>query len=282
MSDQLDNVVIDEVVEVKDTTKQPSEVTIPEEKIKEIQKKAYGYAFSQVDERLAELGHKKPDGVKTTDYLVELLTKKDNVTGTKEVNKPVEDTDAVARIKALQDALKAKESELESVKTSISTQKRDLFIDSIVNNTEIATPEHLSDQEKLRWNNRQRSLIKQELLTNYSLKEVEGSYRFYDKGGEPILDGTIEMNPISPKALIEREFSELLKTPTKQAQIKGTGTAESVNSQVAPTEKVIPSKIKTASEFYTYLREELKLVMGSEQFKEKLSKARAERPAMFN
>lgn len=290
MTDQVvdtpvDN-VIDQAPEAKvDTTPKANNASleIPKEKLEEIQRKAYGYAFGQVDERLAEIGLAKPDGMKTTDYIVKLLTeKKSESVGTKEPTQKVEDTDATARVKALQDALKAKESELEQVKTSIATQKRDLWVDSIITNTPIATPDYLSDQEKERWNMRQRSLIKSELLSNYDLKEVEGKFRFYTKEGSPVLDGTIEMNPITPQSLIEKEFSELIKSPlVKKEVVKGTGAVEAPTSK-EPQERVIPSKVKTATEFYAYLREDLKLIIGSPEFKEKLSKAKAERPAMFN
>lgn len=283
MTDQVvDTPVVDTPIVDTPQSKAPeSPLEIPKEKVDEIQRKAYGYAFSQVDERLAELGYQKPNGVKTTDYLVELLTaKKSEPVGTKEPAQKVEDTDATARVKALQEALKAKESELEQVKTSIAQQKRDLWVDSIITNTQIATPDYLSDQEKERWNMRQRSLIKSELLKSYDLKEVEGQFRFY-KGGEPVLDGTIEMNPISPQSLIEREFSELLKAPTSvKKDVKGTGVTDAPNQP--SQERVIPTKVKTASEFYAYLREDLKLVMGSPEFKDKIAKAKAERPAMFN
>lgn len=285
MTDQVVDTTIEQVQAQDQPVKQvdQSNVEIPKEKLDEIQRKAYGYAFGQVDERLAEIGLPKPDGMKTTDYIVKLLTeKKSEPVGTKEPAQKVEDTDATARVKALQDALKAKESELEQVKTSIAQQKRDLWVDSIITSTPIATPDYLSEQEKERWNMRQRSLIKSELLSSYDLKEVEGKFRFYTKDGSPVLDGTIEMNPITPQSLIEREFSELIKSPLiKKEAVKGTGVTDAP-TKTEPQERVIPSKVKTATEFYAYLREELKLVMGSPEFKDKLSKAKAERPAMFN
>ena len=253
---------------------------IPEEKITEIQKKAFGYAFGQVDARLAELGYEKPNGMKTTDYLVELLTKKETSVGTKEPANKVEDVELTAKLKGLQDALRQKETELEQVKSSVSTQKRDFWLDSIVNSTPIVTPDYLSEQEKLRWENRQKSLIKQELLSNYNVKEVEGQFRFYGKDDSPIFDGTIEMNPIKPEALIGRDFSELIKRPeVKKQEVKGTGVTETAKD---PIERVIPTKVKTASEFYSYLREEMKLTLGSKEFNTMITKAKQERPAMFS
>jgi hypothetical protein len=261
-------------------TPQPK-VELPEDKVIEIQKKAFGYAFGQVDARLAEIGYEKPNGMKTTDYLVELLTKKDKEVGTKEPTNKVDDVELTAKLKGLQDALRQKEVELEQVKSSVSSQKRDFWLDSIVNSTPIVTPDYLSDQEKARWENRQRSLIKSELLTNYDIKEVEGQFRFYGKDGSPIFDGTIDMNPIKPESLIGRDFSELLKKPEapKKQEVKGTGVTEASKESV---ERVIPPNVKTASEFYSYLREELRLTLGSEEFKSKIAKAKIERPALFN
>jgi hypothetical protein len=275
----MDNIEIIEPV-VTAPIEQPK-VDIPEDKVVEIQKKAFGHAFGLIDNRLLELGYEKPNGMKTTDYLIELITKKDKEVGTKEPASKVNDVELTAKLKGLQDALRQKEEELEQIKSSVSSQKRDFWLDSIVNSTPIVTPDYLSDQEKSRWENRQKSLIKSELLANYEVKEVEGQFRFYGKDGSPIFDGTIDMNPIKPESLIGRDFSELLKKPEapKKQEVKGTGVTEPSKEAI---ERVIPSNVKTASEFYSYLREELKLTLGSEEFKSKIAKAKQERPAMFN
>lgn len=285
-----ENVIVSEqpkVEEPKVETSQKVDVAkevsnqIPEDKINEIQKKAYGYAFGQVDSRLAELGYEKPDGVKTTDYLVDLLKSQKNSEpqGTKEQSPKVEDTELGAKVKQLQSMLKEKESELESVRSSVSVQKRDYWMDSLVNSTQISTPDHLSEQEKERMINRTKSLMKSELLSNYDIKEVEGKFSFYTKEGLPVFDGTAELNHISPEALIKKEFSEFIKSqPTKQV-VKGTGTSEPSDNSV---ERVIPSKVKSSSEFYAYLREEKGLTMGSKEFMGAIALAKKERPAMFN
>jgi hypothetical protein len=275
--------VIEQVVETPVVETKVPEVTIPKEKIDEVQKKAYGYAFGQVDQRLAELGYDKPDGVKTTDFLVELLTKQKNETpsGTKEPIEKVDNTELGTKVKELQNLLREKEGELEKVRSSVSTQKRDYWVDSLVNSTPIAIPDHLSEQEKERMITRTKSLMKSELLNNFDVKEVNGKFSFYSKEGSPILDGTIDMNPISPQSLIEREFSEFLKV--KQAAkevVKGTGTT--IEEGKEPVERVIPSKVKNHSEFYEYLRVELGLTMGSKEFMEKIALAKKERPSMFN
>lgn len=275
--------VIEQVVETPVVETKVAEVTIPKEKIDEVQKKAYGYAFGQVDQRLAELGYDKPDGVKTTDFLVELLTKQKNETpsGTKEPIEKVDNTELGTKVKELQNLLREKEGELEKVRSSVSTQKRDYWVDSLVNSTPIAIPDHLSEQEKERMITRTKSLMKSELLNNFDVKEVNGKFSFYSKEGSPILDGTIDMNPISPQLLIEREFSEFLKV--KQAAkepVKGTGTT--IEEGKEPVERVIPSKVKNHSEFYEYLRVELGLTMGSKEFMEKIALAKKERPSMFN
>ena len=259
-------------------TKTPASPTLSPEQIDEIQRKAYGYAFGQVDTRLAELGYIKPDGVKTTDYLVNLL-KENKATGTKEPVSKVDDVELGTKVKELQNLLREKETELETVKSSVTTQKRDLFVESLVSNAQITVPDHLSEQEKTRMLNRTKALMKSELTTNYDIKEVDGSFRFYQKDGTPVLDGTVDMNPISPASLISREFSEFLRPIKAPAtQVKGTGVTDVT---VEGTERVIPSKVKTASEFYAYLREDLKLTMGSKDFMDKIGDAKKERPAMF-
>jgi hypothetical protein len=278
----MDNeqVVIEQVAPVVEVV--PAKTVAPAlspEQIDEIQRKAYGYAFGQVDTRLAELGHIKPDGVKTTDYLVSLL-KENKAMGTKEPVVKVDDVELGTKVKELQNLLREKETELETVKNSVSTQKRDLFVESLINTAPITVPDHLSEQEKTRMINRTKALMKSELTTNYDIKEIDGSFRFYQKDGTPVLDGTVEMNPISPATLINREFSEFLKS-AKQApvQVKGTGVTD---AEVVGTERVIPSKVKSASEFYAYLKDDLRLTMGSKEFMAKIGDAKKERPAMFS
>jgi hypothetical protein len=263
----------------KEPTPEPKGLS--EDQISDIQKKAFGHAFGLVDQRLAEAGYVKPDGVKTTDYLVDLITSQKNKApeGTKEQAPKVDETELGAKVKQLQTMLKEKEGELEKVKSSVSVQKRDYWVDSLVNSTPIAVPDHLSEQEKERMINRTKSLMKSELLSNYDIKEVEGKFSFYTKEGLPVYDGTPELNHIKPEALISKEFSEFLKKPESKPVVKGTGTAEPSNET---TERVIPSKVKTSSEFYAYLREEKGLTMGSKEFRESIASARKERPAMFN
>jgi hypothetical protein len=272
---------LDPIVEPVVTSTEPISSSMPEELVMEVQKKAFGHAFGIIDTKLAELGHIKPNGMKTSEFVAQLVAEKNQPSvGTKETTNKVEDVELTAKLKGLQDALRQKETELEQVKSSVSTQKRDFWLDSIVNSTPIVTPDYLSEQEKSRWENRQKSLIKQELLSNYNVKEVEGQFRFYGKDDSPIFDGTIEMNPIKPEALIGRDFSELIKRPeVKKQEVKGTGVTETAKD---PIERVIPTKVKTASEFYSYLREEMKLTLGSKEFNTMITKAKQERPAMFS
>jgi hypothetical protein len=266
------------VIEVTPPVKETPAALSPE-KIDEIQRKAYGYAFGQVDTRLAELGYIKPDGVKTTDYLVELL-KENKSTGTKEPVIKVDDVELGTKVKELQNLLREKETELETVKSSVNTQKRDLFVDSLINTAPITVPDHLSEQEKTRMLNRTKALMKSELTTNYDIREIDGQFRFYQKDGSPVLDGTVDMNPIAPTSLLSKEFSEFLKSPKPTpVQVKGTGVTD---GEVQGTERIIPAKVKSASEFYTYLREDLKLTMGSKEFMDKIGDAKKERPAMFS
>lgn len=253
------------------------------EQVEQIQKKAFGHILGQLDAKLAEIGFPKPDGVKTTDFVVELITKKGETSGTKDQPQKVDDTELGAKVKELQSMLRQKESELEQVKTSVTVQKRDFWVDSIINSAQIETPDYLSEQERARMEKRARTLMKNELTTNYDIKEVDGQFRFYQKDGSLVHDGTIDLNPISPSALIEREFSEFLKKAQKApTPTKGTGQADAQQAQAEPVERVIPSKVKTASEFYTYLREDLKLTLGSKEFMDKITLAKKERPAMFN
>lgn len=259
------------------TPEQPTP-SLSEKQVEEIQKKAFGHGLSLIDNALEELGYKKPEGVKTTDHLKTLLSKKDEPSGTKTDGDSVDTKDNDAKIKALQDALKEKEVELEGVKASVSKAKRDYWVDSLVSGTKINIPEHLSETEKSRMKLRTQGLIKSELSTNYDIRESDGEFKFYTKDGQPIWDGTAEMNPISPQALIEREFSEYLKAPEAPKQVTGTGKNQEGKET---TPHVVPSGIKTKAEYYAYLRNEKGFTLGSAEFMEQVTKAQEERPAMF-
>jgi len=271
-----------EAVEKVDVQKEVEQASLSEEQIKEVQKKAYGYAFGQIDTKLKELGYEKPEGVKTSEFLVELLTKKEEK-GTKEQPQKVDDTELSAKFKALQSKYEEKEAEIESIKASVMTQKRDYWVDSLVNSAQIDIPDHLSEQEKVRMAERTKNLIKSELTAKYDLKEGEdGKFKFFNKDGSPLLDtSSVEMNPMSPEQLLQSEFSEFLrKAPQKKEPVKGTGVTKDDLSKET-VQKVVPSKIKTASDFYAYLREEKGLIMGSKEFVEQINLAKKERPAMF-
>lgn len=260
-------------------TPTPEPAQPSKELIDQIQAKSFGYAFGLMDNVMAELGYPKPDGVKTTDHIKSVLEQKSTKEGTKDVAPKVDETELGAKFKALQEQYKAKEAELESIKASTATAKRDFWVDSIINALPIETPDYLSDVEKSRMQSRAKFLIKEELTKNYQIKEEQGEFRFYQKDGTPILDGTIDMNPIKPSDLINREFSEFLAKPKSTPTPAGTGATQ---SKAQSTQSVIPSKVKTANEFYTYLNVEKKLIFGSKEFNEQLAKAKEERPAMFN
>lgn len=271
MTEQLEQQPVVEQVIVEQTPPAP-ELQIPEEKIKEIQQKAFGYTFNLIDQKLAEAGYAKPAGIKTTDFIIDLVTSK------KEVVTTEQDPDTGAKIKGLQDALRAKEAELESVKTSVTVAKRDFYVDSMINSFDITAPTHLSDAEKSRYVDRSRKLIKNELLSNYDLKEVDGSFRVYQKDGSPVLDGTIDMNPIKLDSLVKRDFSEFFaKVNTSPPPVKGTGGE---TPKEAPQNTSFPSNIKSVQELHQYLSSK-GLILGHPDYNTAFKEAKEKHPSWF-
>ena len=265
--------IVEEVIKVEET---PKEVTISEDKIKEIQNKAFGHILNQIDVKLAEAGYSKPAGVKTTDYILDVIKSKT----VEPVSPKVDDQDSTTKIKALQEALRTKESELEQVKASTSLVKREFYLDNTLSNLAIDAPAHLTDVEKVRYVERAKSTIKRELESTYDLKEVNGQFKVYEKDGSPVLDGTIEMDSIKLDTLLKRDFSEFFAkvTPTP-APVKGTGGAETKVNSVEGVS--IPSSIKSAGELHQYLTREKGLVMGQEEYNKVIISAREQRPSWF-
>ncbi len=267
--------VVDPIVEpVVEPTPAPTSFEIPEDKVKEIQQKAFGHVLNMIDQKLAEAGYVKPAGVKTTDYIMDVVSAKNAQTST-----PTEpDVDTTAKIKGLQEALRTKEAELESVKTSVSAAKRDFYIDSTINSLDITAPSHLNDVERSRYIERSRKLIKTELLSNYDLKDVEGAFKVYQKDGSPVLDGTIDMNSIKLDSLVKRDFSEFFVKVTPPAQpVRGTG-GDIPKETVTGTS--FPSSIKSVQELHQHLSSK-GLILGQPEYNNAIKEAKEKHPAWF-
>jgi hypothetical protein len=267
--------VVDPIVEpvVEPTPAPTPTLDIPEDKVKEIQQKAFGHVLNMIDQKLAEAGYVKPAGVKTTDYIMDVVSAKN---ATPPSTEP--DVDSVAKIKGLQEALRSKEAELESVKTSVSVAKRDFYVDSMINSFDITAPQHLSDTEKSRYVERSRKLIKTELLGNYDLKEVDGAFRVYQKDGSPVLDGTIDMNPIKLDSLVKRDFSEFfVKVAPTPTPVKGTG-GDMPKETV--TNASFPSSIKSVQELHQHLSSK-GLILGQPEYNNAIKEAKEKHPSWF-
>jgi hypothetical protein len=278
----MDNVLepVVEPVIVPSTPPSPSTHEPDPELIKGIQQKAFGYAMSMIDEALKEAGYDKGDTkIKTTEYLKQILTEKVTKTDSQTVIPP--DADTNARLKALQDQLLEKDKAIEALKTSTSTQKREFFLENLLDSAPIYAPEHLGEAEKQRYITRARKAIKEELTSNYQIKEDGSTFKFYTSDGEAIFDGTADMNFISPKDLLNREFSEFLSKPSASQATpspRGTGTKE-LDNKVSTS--IVPPSIKTRHEFYEYLQTEKKYAFGDKNFLDAVKKAQEEKPSLF-
>lgn len=256
----------------------PTPSSIDHKELETIQKKAFGYAFNMMDEALKEMGYEKPDNVKTTDYVKQILSDKGTKTPDDKVKQT--DTDSEARIKALQEQLKEKDNKLAELSESTSKQKRDFFLNSLISNAEIQAPDGLGEAEKTRYIERIKRTMTSELNSNYQIKEIGDSYKLYSKDGEPIFDGTPDMNIIDPRELIKRDFSEFLTAPkVTKSVVKGTGsndTNEKVN-----VGRSFPSSIKTRDDLYTYLDNDKGLKLGTKEYTAEVLKAKQELPHLF-
>jgi hypothetical protein len=253
---------------------------IDPEIVKQVQQKAFGYAMSMIDEALKEAGYDKGDNkIKTTEYLKQILTEKGTKTDSQTVITP--DGDTESRLKALQAQILERDQAIEALKLSTSTQKREFFLENLLDSAPIYAPEHLGEAEKQRYITRARKAIKEELTANYQIKEDGSSFRFYTSDGEAIFDGTADMNFISPKDLLNREFSEFLSKPSASQATpspRGTGTKE-LDKQVSNS--IVPPNLKTRHEFYEYLQNEKKYLFGDKNFLEAVKKAQEEKPSLF-
>lgn len=276
----------DQIGEVKvadqstETPKVPTPAPAPaidHKELESIQKKAFGYAFNMMDEALKEMGYEKPDNVKTTDYVKQILSDK----GTKPSEESVKqtDTESEARIKALQDQLKEKEAKLVELSESTNKQKRDFFLNSLISTAEIQAPDGLGEAEKARYIERIKRTMSSELQSNYQIREVGDSYKLYSKDGEPIFDGTPDMNIIDPVQLIKRDFSEFLTAPkVTKSVVKGTGSNET--NEKVNVGRSFPSTVKTKDDLYDHIASQ-GLKLGTKEFSTEVLKAKQELPHLF-
>lgn len=274
MADPVVDPIVDPIVDPTPAPTPAPTLDIPEDKVKEIQQKAFGHVLNMIDQKLAEAGYVKPAGVKTTDFIMDVVSAK-NAQATPSTEP---DVDSVAKIKGLQEALRSKEAELENVKTSVSVAKRDFYVDSMINSFDITAPQHLSDAEKSRYVERSRKLIKTELLGNYDLKEVDGAFRVYQKDGSPVLDGTIDMNPIKLDSLVKRDFSEFfVKVAPTSTPVKGTGGEQ---PKETPSGTSFPSSIKSVQELHQHLSKQ-GLILGQPEYNNAIKEAKEKHPSWF-
>lgn len=284
MSEEVSDIIIDDpvITEQEAPTEAPTAPTepkpLPKDQVELIQKKAFGYAMQMVDEALREAGFDKPENVKSTDYIKQILTDK----GTKSDVDTVKttDDDSSAKIKALQDQLRERDVKLTELSESTSKAKRDYFLSSIIEGTNITAPEGLGEAERIRYTERIKKTMAMELNSNYLVKEVEGQFRFYQKDGTPIFDGSVDMNHIKPTELLKRDFSEFLTTAPQKTTVKGTGGTDGKASAQTDT-MTVPSKVKDRYEFFDYLQNDKGFKMGSKEFTEAVLKAQTERPNLF-
>lgn len=250
----------------------PEPTPDPTPELKEVRDKAYGHAMKQIDDTLSELGFTKPAGVKTSEYLKEILAKK----GTNEPPAPVipstDDKDAI--INQLKATIQEKDTTITELQSSTSRAKKELFIDSLLNQAKLNIPENLSEPEKARMSGVLKNALKSELEKEVDFKEVDGSYKAYKKDGQPFLDERADY--LKPAVLLEKHFSAFLAKTAAPPKPAGTG---GVNTEPKP--QTIPSVIKTKYDYYNHLINDKGFAMGSKAFNDALAVAKAENPQLF-
>lgn len=261
--------VVTTPVEKTEVTTTPTPVNVDD-----VQKKAYGHAMRQIDDTLAELGFAKPEGVKTSEYLKEILVNKGTKEDSKSVTPTTDDKDAI--ISQLKASLLEKEGKITELQTSTSRAKKEMFIDSLVSQANLNIPENLSEPERARMSSVLKNALKSELEREVEFKEVEGRFLAYQKDGQPILDEKADY--LDPSKLLERNFSAFLAKPASTPKPAGTGGAVKVEARP----QTIPSTIKTKSDFYSHLVIEKGMTMGSKDFNDAVAKAKEENPKMFS
>jgi len=249
----------------------PVDTPTPTVDVTKVQKEAYRHAMEQIDSALLELGFEKPNGSKTSEYLKEILKDK----GTKDpVPKVIQADDKDAIINQLKASLQEKEGKIADLTTSTSRAKTDMYVDSLLNQANLNVPANLSEQETARMKGVLKNALKSELEREIEFREVEGKFRAYHKDGNPVLDD--QANYLDPSKILEKDFSAFLAKAESTPKPIGTGGTKTTE----PTNKVIPSSVKTKYEYYDYLNGK-EMVTGSKLFNDSLAKAKEENPTMF-
>jgi len=271
VSNPTEEPIVDPLIDPTPTEPTPTDPTPPAD-TKEIQKKAYKHAMDQIDSSLKELGFEKPDGVKTSDFLKEVLAK-----GTKEpapmVTPTTDDKDSI--INQLKATLQEKDDAIAELSLSTTKAKKEMFVDSLLSQAQLNIPENLSEPEKARMSGILRNALKSEIEKEIEFRDIDGQFRAYHKDGRPVLDDKADY--LEPSKIIEKNFSEFLAKAPQPNVPKGTGGTP----KSEPVPSVIPSNVKTKYDFYAYLNNEKGYVTNSKDFIDAMSKAKEENPAMF-
>ena len=260
-------------VQTPETKVETKETPTPKVDVEKIQRESYKHAMDQIDLAIKEaLGVDKPDGVKTSEYLKQILSDKGTKSKGQSVNDTTDDKDAI--ISALKTSLKEKEDAITELKNSTIRAKKELYVDSLIGQAQLNLPSNLSEQETAQMGDFLKRGLKNELDSKVDFKEVDGKFIAYKKDGQPYLDEFGDY--LSPSKLLEREFSLFLAKPATAPTPKGTGGAK-----VEPKATVIPANIKSKSDYYEYLTRTKGYAFNSAPFVAELAKAKEDNPAMF-
>lgn len=253
-------------------TPEPKQESAPPVDTEDIKKKAYGHAMKQIDDALRELGHEKPEGVKTSDYLKEILSGKGTKDDPKQVTPTTDDKDTI--IKQLKASLEEKESAINELQTSTTRARKEFFVDSLISQAQLNLPQNLSDEEQGQMSGLLKQALKAEIDKKVTFKEVDGKFVAYNKDDQPYLDEKADY--LDPAKLLEKHFASFLVKKQAAQTPKGTGGAETPK----PKPSVIPPSVKTKYEFISHLQSK-GMVLNSPEFIAEMAKAKEENPTMF-
>jgi hypothetical protein len=211
-------------------------------------RKAQGTAYGHIDAVLQEMGYKKPDGVKTSDFVkntLETLTKAQKE-ALKTATDPAQPNEWEIKAKEYQKQLQTAEEERKNIEKSFYQKQSDMMLDTTISSLNLPTPP-MEDEYKEDWLSTQKMAVKARFNNDFNSVVIDGKIVYVNKKtGDHVMgsDGDFA----KPAEIIKNSYKSFFIDYSQYNKPTGVRASDSTNKNGT-------AKFKSTSEVHTHLKE---------------------------
>jgi hypothetical protein len=244
----VETVVDQSQIETTQQTQQTQPETKPrfEDQHEKVFKHGQKEAFNLVDDAVKRFGFEKPDNVKTSEFVAQVLEKLTKAPTTTQQPQSTDDQITKDKYVALKEQYDSLKTDYTRKISEYEQRQADIAIQSTIENLAISAPPSLPEEAINSHLKVVRESIQAQFKNNFETKMVDGKQVYYDKAkGTPVLNE--DGNFASAKETITKYFPHyFVKYETPQTKKVGVTTPDSVNTQSE-------TKFKTQAEIHSFL-----------------------------